>query len=141
MSRPNLPALQAGAYLLETLVATLVLAFGILGLTGLHASSIRAGNETRFRAEAGSIANGIIAAMWIETAARMDADFCAGCAKLASWQTKAASLLPSAEVRVDLAGAGLSAESRSVTVTVSWQMVGSAERHQFVSTAQIGKNP
>ena len=141
MTRSNRPAMQAGAYLLEVLVATLLIAFGVLGLIGLHASSTRSDNEARFRAEAGSIANGIIAGMWIETAAQMDADFCARCAKLASWQAKAASLLPSAQVLVDLAGAGLSAESRSVTVTVSWQMPGSAERHNFVSTAQIGKNP
>jgi type IV pilus assembly protein PilV len=140
MRRPATPAMQKGNYLLESLVAILLTAFGILGLVGVHASAIRASNEARFRAEAGNIASGMIAEMWTETAARMDADFCSGCAKLASWQNKARSLLPSANVAVDLAVPGLSAESRSVTVNVSWRLAGSTERHDFVSTAQIGKN-
>ena len=134
------PARQEGTYLLEALIAILLIAFGILGLIGVHAGSIRATNEARYRAEAGNIVNGMIAEMWTETAAQMDADFCSGCAKLTSWKNKAVSLLPSAGVVVDLTGAGLSAESRSVTVTVTWQLPGSAEQHNFVSTAQIGKN-
>ena len=127
--------------MLETLVAMLLVAFGILGLVGIHASSVRASDEARFRSEAGNLASGMIAEMWTETAARMDADFCSGCARLVSWQKKAASLLPAASVAVDLTGPGLSAESRSVTVTVSWQLPGSGERHDFVSTAEIGKSP
>src|SRR5262249_279752 len=129
-----------GHYLLESLVAILLTAFGILGLVGVHASAVRASNEARFRAEAGNLASAVIAEMWIRTADRMDADFCSGCARLVSWQNKAASLLPAARVAVELTAAGLSAESRSATVTVSWKMPGSAERHNFVSSAQIGKN-
>lgn len=140
MRRPAARVLQKGNYLLESLVALLLIAFGILGLVGVHASSIRASNEARFRAEAGNIASGMIAEMLTETADRIDADFCPDCAKLASWRSKAASLLPSASVAVDLTGPGLSAQSRSVTVGVSWQMAGSTERHNVVFSAQVAKN-
>ncbi len=36
---------------------------------------------------------------------------------------------------------GFSSESRTVVVTVYWQLPGETEKHQHVMTAQIGKNP
>ena len=141
MRRTAAFTMQRGSSLLETLVAMLLVAFGILALVGVHASSLRASDEARFRAEAANIAGGMVAAMWTETAARMNADFCSGCSRLVAWQKKAVSLLPAARIAVDLTGPGLSAESRSVTVIVSWQLPGSVETHNFVSTAEIGKSP
>jgi len=41
---------------------------------------------------------------------------------------------------VDLAQPGLSSQSRSVVVTVFWQLPGETVRHQVLVTAQIGKN-
>jgi hypothetical protein len=81
--------------------------------------------------------------MWTMTAAEMDTKFGAGGTKLATWQAKAASLLPSSATyppTVDLTQAGLSPESRTVVVTVFWQMPGETEKHQHLMTAQIGKN-
>jgi len=139
----NLPARQTGSYLLESLIAILIFAFGVLGLIGLLGSSIRATNDARFRSEAANLAGAMIADMWTMTAAQMDTDFGTSGTKLATWKTKAASLLPSAGTyppTVDLAQAGLSPESRTVVVTVFWQMPGETEKHQHLMTAQIGKN-
>ena len=133
---------QRGSYLLESLIAILIFSFGVLGLIGLLGSSIRVTNDARYRSEAANLANAMIGDMWTMTAAKMDADFCAGCAKLTSWQTKAEALLPSAAtlpIKVDLTP-GLSPESRTVVVTVRWQMPGETEVHQHLMTAQIGKN-
>ena len=135
-------AKQRGSYLLESLIAILIFAFGILGLIGLLGSSLRVTNDARYRSEAANLANAMIGDMWTMTAAKMDTDFCNGCPRLASWQTKAEDLLPSAAalpLKVDLTN-GLSPESRTVVVTVRWQMPGETEVHQHLMSAQIGKN-
>jgi type IV pilus assembly protein PilV len=140
-SPSSLPARQTGSYLLEALIAILIFAFGVLGLIGLLGSSIRVTNDARYRSEAANVASAMIADMWTMTAAQMDTDFGSGGAKLASWTTKAADLLPNATTSVDLTQPGFSTESRTVVVTVSWQLPGASERHQHLMTAAIGKNP
>jgi len=136
---------QRGSYLLEALIAILIFSFGILGLIGLLGSSIRITNDARYRSEAANLASAMIAEMWTMSAAQMDTQFGSGGTKLTEWQAKAASLLPSATganvPEVDLAQPGLSPQSRTVVVTVYWQMPGETTRHQHLMTAQIGKNP
>jgi type IV pilus assembly protein PilV len=130
---------QKGSYLLEALIAILLFAFGILGLIGLLATSVRATNDARYRTEAANLANGMVADMWTMTAAKMTTEFCAGCTKLTAWETEAASLLPASGVTVVLTP-GLSLQSSTVVVTISWQPPGNSETHNYVMTAQIGKN-
>lgn len=140
---PIRPDRQTGSYLLETLIAILIFSFGILGLIGLLGSSIRVTNDARYRSEAANLAGAMIADMWTMTAAQMDTEFGTGGAKLAAWQGKATALLPAAATyppTVDLTQAGLSAESRTVVVSVFWKMPGETEKHQHLMTAQIGKN-
>jgi len=148
-SRPTYPRAalrrQSGSYLLEGLIAILIFSFGILGLIGLLGSSIRITNDARYRTEAANLAGAMIADMWTMTATQMDTQFGSGGPKLAEWQAKAASLLPSATganaPEVDLTQPGLSPQSRTVVVTVKWKLPGEAETHQHLMTAQIGKNP
>ena len=137
----TVPALQKGSYLLEALIAILIFAFGVLGLIGLLGSSVRVTNDARYRAEAANLANGMIADMWTTTTANIATDFGSGGSKLTSWTTKVASLLPGG-IAPDVAVAdGFSTESKTVVVTVYWQLPGDPVRHQHVMTAQIGKNP
>ncbi|MEO8302570.1 MAG: prepilin-type N-terminal cleavage/methylation domain-containing protein [Betaproteobacteria bacterium] len=147
MTAPNNPTSrnrQAGVALLESLIAMLIFSFGILGLIGILGQSIRATNDARYRAEAANLANAVIGEMWSTAPATLDTNFGTGGTKLTAWRTQVASLLPSATGAnvplVDLTQAGLSSQSRSVVVTVFWQLPGEAARHQFLITAQIGKN-
>jgi type IV pilus assembly protein PilV len=137
-------AAQRGVALLEALIAILIFSFGVLGLIGILAGSIRATNDARYRAEAANLAQALIGAMWSTRAADLDAQFGTGGPQLAAWQTQVASLLPSATGTnvpvVDLTQPGLSTQSRSVVVTMFWQLPGEAGRHQLLITAQIGKN-
>ena len=135
---------QNGSYLLEALIAILIFSFGILGLIGLLGSSLRITNDARYRSEAANLASAMIADMWTMTAAQMDTQFGPSGTKLADWQAKAASLLPSADANpptVDLTQPGLSPQSRTVVVTVFWKLPGESELHKQLMTAQIGKNP
>jgi len=122
---------QQGVALLEALVAIL-------------AGSIRATNDARYRAEAANLANAVIGDMWSTAATDLDAQFGSGGAKLTAWQSQVAALLPSASGSnaplVDLTQPGLSTQSRSVVVSVFWQLPGESVRHQVLITAQIGKN-
>ena len=134
---------QRGGYLLETLIAVILFSFGVLGLVGTLANSVRATNDARYRSEAANLAGAIVAEMWTTTPAQLDAQFGASGAKLTRWQNKTASLLPYAGTKppsIDLTQPGLSSQSRTVIVTVFWQLPGASELHQYILTAQIGKN-
>ena len=135
---------QDGSALLEALIAILIFSFGVLGLIGILAASVRATNDARYRAEAANLANALIGDMWATAANELDPQFGSGGPKLVAWQTYVATQLPAADGAnaplVDLAQPGLSSQSRSVVVTVFWQMPGETVRHQVLVTAQIGKN-
>jgi type IV pilus assembly protein PilV len=137
-------ARQIGSALLEALIAILIFSFGVLGLIGILAGSIRATNDARYRAEAANLAQALIGDMWSTAAADLDTQFGPAGPKLVAWQAQVASLLPSASGTnlpvVDLTQPGLSAQSRSVVVTMFWQLPGESGRHQLLITAQIGKN-
>lgn len=142
-ARPDVAG-QAGSVLLEALIAILIFSFGVLGLVGILAGSIRATNDARYRAEAANLAQGLIGDMWSTASTELDAQFGASGPKLVAWQTQVANLLPSATGAnlpvVDLSQPGLSAQSRSIVVTMFWQLPGESGRHQLMITAQIGKN-
>lgn len=140
-SSKSLPARQTGSYLLEALIAILIFAFGVLGLIGLLGSSIRVTNDARYRTEAANLANGMIADMWTTTTGNIATDFGTGGPKLTSWTSKVAALLPGGIAPKVEVTDGFSTESKTVVVTVYWQLPGDTVTHQQVMTAQIGKNP
>ena len=85
----------------------------------------------------------MVADMWTTNESQLTAQFGPSGAKLTAWQAKAASRLPSASANpplVDLTQPGLSSKSRTVVVTVFWQLPGATQLHNYVLTAQIGKN-
>ena len=134
---------QKGSSLLEALVAILLFSIGILGMVGLLGTSIRATNDVRYRLEAANLANGMVATMWAMDPAKLDTQFGDDGDQMETWRTKAADLLPSSGAHppsVDLSKPSLSLQSRSVVVSVFWQLPGSTELHSYVLTAQIGKN-
>src|SRR5206468_5070399 len=89
-------AAQRGVALLEALVAILIFSFGVLGLIGILAGSIRATNDARYRAEAANLANAVIGDMWSTAATQLDPQFGTGGPRLAAWQNLVARELPSA---------------------------------------------
>lgn len=135
---------QDGSVLLEALVAILIFSFGVLGLIGILATSIRATNDARYRAEAANLANAVIGDMWATAATDLGPQYGPGGPRLIAWQSQVAGLLPSADGAntplIDLTQPGLSLQSRSVVVAVFWQLPGETVRHQVLVTAQIGKN-
>jgi type IV pilus assembly protein PilV len=125
---------------MEALIAILVFSVGILGLVGILGTSVRATNDARYRSEAANLANAMVAEMWTMSATQMSVEFSSDGTKLEAYKTEAANLLPNAKATVDLGQPGLSSQSRTVVVTISWKLPGSSEEHRYVTSAQIGKN-
>ena len=64
----SFPARQDGSTLLESLIAILVFSFGVLGMVGLQAASIKSISEAKYRTDAAFLANELIGQMWAERA-------------------------------------------------------------------------
>jgi type IV pilus assembly protein PilV len=132
-----------GAFLLEALVAAAVFAIGVLGAAAFHAESMRRIDDARNRTAAAHLTLGLMARMWTEDPATLDARYAGGGDGYAAF-ARLARQLPGGErdenaptVRVD---AGPSASSRTVTATVRWQSAGNATAHRFAASAVIGSN-
>lgn len=69
---------QRGSFLLEALVAVLIIAFGILGLVGLQARMIQNVDDSEFRGEAAHLANDVLGRMWTSQQTTLAANFATG---------------------------------------------------------------
>lgn len=124
--RAHFKSTESGSVLLEGLIAILIFSFGILGLIGLQAASMKNTTQSKGRIDASLIANQRIAAMWVDRA------------NLANYvenatNISATSKLPNGTRTTAVAG-------DQVTITISWQMPGDAVANQFVTVARINGN-
>ena len=119
----GLSRLQRGSMLLEGLIAVLVFSMGILALVGLQAASVRNASDAEYRTEAASLANEVIGQMWLD-----QANLGAYAATDVSMPT-----LPNGTRTV----AVVAGNPATVTVTVNWQLPGTATQHNFVAVSQI----
>ena len=62
---PVMARRQRGSFLLEALVAILIVAFGILGLLGLESRALQNVDDAQYRSEAVALANAYIGQMWV----------------------------------------------------------------------------
>ena len=68
-------ARQRGSFLLEALIAALIVALGILGLVGLQARAIQNVDDAQYRSEAAFLANDLLGRMWTSNQATLQAEF------------------------------------------------------------------
>ena len=59
---------QRGAMLLEALIAILIFSMGILALMGMQVTAINTVSESKYRSDAGFLANRIIGQIWADRA-------------------------------------------------------------------------
>ena len=125
------PRQQGGSTLLESLIAILVFSFGVLGMVGLQAASIKSISEAKYRTDAAFLANELIGQMWAERAT-ITTDYTAP----DDWADRVASTLPGGTGSVAVSVDPNTTPLLRTTVTVQWTVPGNAP-HQFVSVAQI----
>ena len=119
---PKNPA-ERGSVLLEGLIAILVFSFGILGVIGLQAASIKATTQAKERIDASLVANQRIASMWTDfgnLAAYVETD-------------TVITDLPNGKRTTAVSG-------DQVTITLSWQLPGDSTTNTFTTIAKINGN-
>lgn len=143
---------QRGSFLLEALVGIAILSFGILGIVGLQAQSIRWVNDAQYRSEAIYLANATISRMWADNPANLKDDYD---------ETKdgpgykalkeAVKTLPNGDnpayAPLLTVAPGPANNSSLVTVAIRWRVPGETKGgfddkggSQFVTSAVIGNN-
>jgi type IV pilus assembly protein PilV len=147
---------QAGGFLLEALIGVLIFSFGILGIVGLQAASLRHTGESEYRAEAMYYANSLISQMWTDNPAGLKAkyDSTVGGAGYLAFQTVVAALPGAGAIAPivlvdpakDCANASdvappPSLQSHVVVVCVYWQAPGDSDIHNYTTVGVVGANP
>lgn len=133
MARTAPRGTQQGTSLLEALVAMLIFSIGVLAIVGVQAKSISTLSSTKFRSEAGLLANRIVAEMWVNTPNLANYAYPGSGAVPAplagtnGWLDAVTSTLPGAAAKppqITIANVG---GSNQVTVTIFWKLPGEHE--------------
>ncbi len=138
--------LQRGSFLLEALIAVLIVALGILGLVGLQARAIQNTDDAQYRSEAAFLANDLLGRMWTSNQANLAADFAdtAGAGSpYANFKTVVQARLPGATVTDPTVTVtprfGDASLGHDVVITVFWQPPGDV-RHRYQTSATVKVN-
>jgi len=133
---------QSGVALLEVLISLLIFAFGILGLLGMQAISIKLTADSKFRGEAAMFADQLINQMWADdrTNAILIANYesATNRPKYVAWknQIQATEGLPGSSVTGNAPTITIDANN-VVTVTIRWQAPEEQAPHQYVTVARL----
>jgi len=132
---------QAGAMLLEALIALLLFAIGVIGLVAMQANATRLAAESKYRAEAATYADQIISQMWADdrSNANLTARYATGGDKYEAWKNRiqaAGSGLPGTTLAGNAPTVVIDANN-VVTVTIFWQGPNVEAPHRHVTVAQV----
>lgn len=146
---------QSGSFLLEALIAILIVALGVLGSVGLLARSMQDIDDAKFRGEAAYLANALIGQMWVtdRTTATLDTNFSSALGTgtgYLDFKALVEQRLPNADQFVQdvVVGPGpiaATATNSIVVITLRWQPPGERTAippppRQYSVTATIGAN-
>ena len=150
MSKVNYKLTQSGGFLLEALIGVLIFSFGILGIVGLQAQSLRHTGDAEYRAEATYFANSLISKMWTDDPgvlkAKYDSTVGTGAGYVA-FKGDAATL-PGGAANVPIVlvdppapvPQSPSVQGHVVQVSVFWQVPGDTTIHNYTTTGVVGAN-
>lgn len=137
-------ARQRGSFLLEALIAALIVALGILGLVGLQARAIQNVDDAQYRSEAAFLANDLLGRMWTSNQATLQAEFeTGGGTPYDDFKTLVQARLPGASVTdptVTVAPRfGDPTMGYEVVITIFWQPPGDVQ-HNYQTGATVKLN-
>ena len=112
---------QRGMALIESMVAVVVLAVGVLGTVGLQAKAISALSDARSRVEATIAAEKLIGTIWNDQANA--ANYATAGAALVNWTTELQQNIPGATATVTITPTTPVAGTtrNQVDITINWQ--------------------
>ena len=120
MNQGSIKTAQQGVVLIEAMISIVLFSIGVLAIVGLQASMVKHTSESKFRMDAGYIAQQRVGAMWADPS---------NLATYLEANTDISSLLPNGRRTTTQAG-------DQYTVTITWQQPGEAQ-HTFSTTATI----
>ncbi len=143
---------QRGFTMVETLVALVVLAIGLLGIAALHLESLRAGRTAIYRTQAVNLAADVADRIRANRVALLDyavnyatvpapvaeCSTTAGCSAedlaatdLAMWKAEVARALPGGEAQVEVTAPAVAGDPATYLVTIRWNEVSQDEPLEF----------
>jgi len=133
------PGQQRGSFLLEALVAILIVALGILGTVGLYARSVQNIDDAKFRGEAALLANSVLGEMWIANPKTLVANFDGGSGGpgYTEFAALVAQRMPNSVAPIVTVTAGPTATSSNVLITIQWKHPGDANDPTMLNDATL----
>lgn len=134
---------QQGIALLEAMIATVILAIGLLGTIGLQARAYSAMNDASARAEATMASEKLFGLMSTDIAnlpAYAMAEGGTGGAKVSNWVTETKVAIPQAKIAVAVKPASNGTNSTEVTVTIKWQRRTGDATNTSTMTSYLAKS-
>jgi type IV pilus assembly protein PilV len=134
---------QQGIALVEAMIATVILAIGLLGTIGLQARAYSAMNDAGARAEA-TIASERLLGMMSTDMANLStyvlAEDSPGTGKLKTWVDETKVAIPSARPSVSVTPGSNGTNSTQVTVTIKWQRKANDATNVSTMTSYLSKS-
>ena len=138
---------QRGSFMLEALIAILIVALGVLGIVGLYARSVQNVDDSKFRGEAALLVNTLVGQMWISdpNTASLVAKFdsSGSGAEYTEFAALVAQRLPNSVAPVVTVTPGPTATSSNVAITIQWKHPGDTNDptpRKYDVNAVIGAN-
>lgn len=141
MKMPRSP--QQGIALIEAMIATVILAIGLLGTIGLQARAYSAMNDGSARAEATLASEKLFGLMNTDLANASSYVLAANgtaSAKLAPWLTETKTAIRGATVTVSVTPASNGTTSTEVTVVIKWQRKAGDPTNTSTMTSYLSKS-
>lgn len=136
---------QRGSFMLESLIAILIVALGVLGMVGLYARSIQNVDDSKYRGEAALLASTLVGQMWISdpqfSSLSAKFDSVVGGPGFVEFAALVAQRFPNSLIApIVKVNAGATATSSDVVITMNWQQPGDLTKRTYVMNATIGSN-
>ncbi len=132
----HFPRKEKGMTLIEALVGLVIFSFGILGLIGLQAVTVRDTMDAKYRIDAGYLANQIIATMWVDRTnlSNYDTSLSGTFLPRDNWKAAVDTLLPGAN---GTDAPTITVSGTQVDITVRWKQPGEATARRLSVSALI----
>jgi len=133
MSR-HLQRREKGVMMIEVLIGILIFSIGILAMLGMQTLAMRASIDSKYRAEAGFLANEIVGVMWgdpANLASYVAPGTCSATSRCNVWLTRVQNTLPGGIAPT------ITVTNRQVQVVVQWQGPGQGTPSNHTMVAQI----
>lgn len=131
---------QSGMALLEALVALFIFSFGILGLIGMYAASIKNSTEAKFRTDSAFLADSLIGEMQVADPGARATNYASpsGSAYMIWRDKRVYKVLPGARTTGATPVVAFdSANTNQVTVTLKWRANNDSVIRQYIVTSVL----